>query len=565
MTGKSALVDPPMDPGASMLVMEVGNKSGPYSSSMTNNGNTGWVPWVVDDQGELVRFKLYDNDLRLDSLYYAQGVRPGTYTLKGFIHIWADTSISPKLSAFSYNPYDNLPYQRRQEFVLQEPMVINLGEAQIASFGRYFIKAVWKGGYASSAYDRWMINPMTYSVEALPGDSKALEVLESWKNTAWLAWVSNRTLHASGIPSRPMEVATVVIEPEPSVKSGHTPPTSGLLDFDAGGWHTMIIRSDGSVWGTGNNERGQLGITGAVNQPKPVNMFGHAKALALGQSFSLALKQDGTVWATGNNYSGALGDLTNDDASTFHQVAQNTKSIAAGYVHSALIKQDGTLWTAGDNRGGQLGDGTQENRTMFLSVASDVASVSAGGWHTCYITNGGALYGFGYNSSGQLGDGSTAMRTRPMQILDSAIAVACGAYHTMILKTDGTLWATGNNEHGQLGDGTTTNRSLPVQIAQEVTSVSAGEMFTLFIKHDGTLWSMGYNGQGQLGDGTREPKKVPVQVMEHIVAVEAGYEHAIALDRDGRLWGFGSNSAGQLGDGTDNNYRVLPVRVFLNE
>ena len=376
MTGRYALVEPPRNSGSSLLVLEVGNKSGQYHSALTNNGNTGWIPWVVDHQGKLVHFKLYDSDLHLDSLYYAEDVKPGMYTLKGFVHIWSDTSKSPKLSAFSFNPYDNLPYQGRQEFALQDPITLRLAEAQIASFGRYFIKAVWKGGYASPAYDRWMIDPTTFFAESLPGDPRALEVLALWKTPVWMSWVRNRTLVANGMLSTPKEdpvSATVQeVDPEsaretfadretvpviPSVQANFQ--SQGILAFDAGGWHTMIVRADGTVWGVGNNERGQLGTPDTTNQAKPITMFGHTRSLALGQSFSLVLRQDGTVWATGNNHAGVLGDGTNDDASSFHLVAEDTESIAAGYIHSILVKQDGSLWTAGDNRGGQLGDGTQ--------------------------------------------------------------------------------------------------------------------------------------------------------------------------------------------------------------
>ncbi|MDD3824051.1 MAG: hypothetical protein PHN93_09925 [Sphaerochaetaceae bacterium] len=570
-------VEYPHNPGSSMLVVEVANKSGQYTSALTNNGYTGWIPWVVDSQGNTVRFRLYDSGMKLDSLYYAENLKSGIYTLKGFIHIYSDMSKTPTLGIFDFNPYGNMPYQNRQEFTLTTPLSIELKKAEIVSFGAYYIKAVWKGGFSSPANDRWMINPETFSVETIPDDRQALEVLRTWSSPDWLSWLRNCSISdrvAQKVSTKEIELIPASVEVAVEKSSTETEldvrdlQTSSLLvieDFDAGGWHSMAIRSNGSLWAAGNNEKGQLGIRDTSKHFQPIEVLDHVRSVALGQSFTLVLKEGGSLWVTGNNAHGELGDTTLIDQYAFKQTLGNVKAISAGNCHSAAITADGRLWTTGDNRIGQLGDGTLQNRNTFASVADYVAFVDAGGWHTCYITEKGELYACGLNGSGQLGDGTDTYRAQPVKIMDRIVSVACGENHTMICRGDGTLWATGNNEYGQLGDGTTVNRLSPVEIDNEVVSVTAGANFTLYIKSDGSLWGMGYNGNGALGDGTGVMHTAPVRIMEHVVAVKAGFEHSLVRDEEGQLWSFGLNSSGQLGIGSDVYYRDKPTKAFIWE
>ena len=73
---------------------------------------------------------------------------------------------------------------------------------------------------------------------------------------------------------------------------------------------------------------------------------------------SLILKNDGTLWGTGDNQYGqlGLGDTTNRN--TFTQITTNTdnvKSVYCGGSHAFILKNDGTLWGCGRNDYGQLG------------------------------------------------------------------------------------------------------------------------------------------------------------------------------------------------------------------
>lgn len=70
-------------------------------------------------------------------------------------------------------------------------------------------------------------------------------------------------------------------------------------------------------------------------------------AIAAGHYHTLALKSDGTVWAWGSNSDGQLGDGTQTNRSVPVQVTglSDVVHIAAGGAHSLAVRRDGTLWT----------------------------------------------------------------------------------------------------------------------------------------------------------------------------------------------------------------------------
>lgn len=300
-------------------------------------------------------------------------------------------------------------------------------------------------------------------------------------------------------------------------------------------------------------------VTNSAGSARTYTGFG--PAFSAGYMFSLFTGADGTLWGVGYNNYGQLGDGT----ATFRylpvQVATGVTAVSAGNAHALFLKSDGTLWGMGYNGSGQLGDGSGTNRTSPVQIASGVTAIAAGGNHSLYLKTDGTLWGMGYNYYGQLGDGSSSNRFSPVSVASNVRAIAAAGTQSFFVKTDGTLWAMGNNFYGSLGDGTTNVRYTPVQVATGVDSVAAGNLHMLFVKTDGTLWGAGFNYYGQLGTGTNYNTYLsPVMIDSRVAAAAAGYDHSLYLRTDGSLWATGANSYGQLGDGTYTN-RYSPVMI----
>jgi alpha-tubulin suppressor-like RCC1 family protein len=333
--------------------------------------------------------------------------------------------------------------------------------------------------------------------------------------------------------------------------------TAAFTSASAGYSSTLFVLGNGSLYGMGSNSTGQLGVPtllGNTTGPtSPVLIAtGVAKAIATRGFHSLFIKTDGTLWAMGLNNSGQLGDGTTTNRTAPIQIATQVAAASGGESHTLFLKTNGTLWAMGANGSGQLGTGNIIQQNTPVQIATGVAQISAGGQHSLFLKTDGTLWAMGTNNEGQLGDGTQTNRTTPVQISTGVATIGAGNYHSLFIKNDGTLWAMGANSTGQLGDGTTTRRLAPIQVATGVTAVTASS-HTLFIKTNGSLWGMGYNFNSQLGVGSGSSQLSPIQVAAGILAVSAGGTHSVFLKTDGTLLLAGNNQYGQLGTGDTNN------------
>ncbi len=366
----------------------------------------------------------------------------------------------------------------------------------------------------------------------------------------------------------------------------------------------------------GGNVNGQLGDGTNTNRSAPVQVrdpgdptgfLQNAAAISCYGFHSVALRTDGTVWTWGLNNYGQLGDGTSTDRNTPVQVIdptdptgflQNVVSVATGGYHTLVVKADGTVWAWGNNNFGQLGNGTTVNSRVPVRVLDsadpsgflqNVSGVAGGDAQTVAVKTDGTVWTWGANSYGQLGDGTTTGRSTPVQVKDlndpsgylqNAVYVQGGAYQALALLADGTVRGWGRNDEGELGDGTFMSRTSAVQtidptdpsgFLQNVSVLSGGASHGVVLKGDGTVWAWGHNGLGQLGDGTTTFRNSPVQVKDpgdpsgfiqgvaNLNVAGAGY-HSLAIKADGTAWAWGDNDHGQLGDGTTAN-RPTPVQV----
>ena len=291
----------------------------------------------------------------------------------------------------------------------------------------------------------------------------------------------------------------------------------------SGGYHTAAIKTDGSLWVWGRNNRGQLGDFSNTNRSTPVTTFAGGndwKQVTCGGFHTAAIKTDGSLWTWGFGNNGQLGtnDTTNRSTPvTTFAGGNNWKQVSMSNRcrHSAAIKTDGTLWIwgNGNNLGINLfGDANSRNTPVTTFVGgNNWKQVSVGYEFTAAVKTDGSLWTWGRGTEGQLGDNNAITRSTPVTTFaggNNWKSVACSG-HTAAIKTDGSLWTWGYNNSGQLGTSNTTWRSTPVTTfagGNNWKQVTCGNRHTGAIKTDGTLWVWGsddFNALGTNGAGNR--------------------------------------------------------------
>jgi YVTN family beta-propeller protein len=375
-------------------------------------------------------------------------------------------------------------------------------------------------------------------------DIGAYELMETLAVEAWGYNLDGELGNGSFTTSSPYGISS------PGAVSG----LSGVVAVAGGQFHSLAVKSDGTVWAWGSNNYAQLGYAVESNSDTPGQVIGPGGsgfltgvvAIAGGGAHSLALKSDGTVWAWGNNGNGQLGDGTTTTTGMPVQVSGLTGvvAIAGGGAHSLAVKSDGTVWAWGNNGNGQLGNGTfvASNTPVQVSGLLGVVAIAGGVTHSLALKSDGTVWAWGNNGNGQLGNGTFVASNTPVQAsgLSGIVAIAADGigFHSIALKSDGTVWAWGDNELGELGNGTFTESDTPVQVSglSGVVAIAAGGYHSLTLMSDRTVWDWGANDSGELGNGsfaTSPPEGIPLSAqvsgLNGVVAIAGGGGHSLVL------------------------------------
>ena len=260
---------------------------------------------------------------------------------------------------------------------------------------------------------------------------------------------------------------------------------SGQLTLCEGGYHTVGIRTNGTVMAVGDAGDGQCEIDGWKN----------ITSIAAGFEHTVGLKADGTVVAAGSNDSGQC------DVSSW----KNIVAISARGKNTVGLKKNGTVVATGDNESGQCD----------VDGWTDIVAVSAGRDHTVGLKEDGTVVAVGDNEYGQCDvDGWTDI-----------VAISARSLHTVGLKADGTVVAVGSNANGQCD----------VDDWTDIVAIAAGFKHTLGLKKDGTVVAVGQNTKSQCD----------VEDWKNIVAIAAGDSYSVGLKKDGTIVAIGRNDYGQ--------------------
>lgn len=241
----------------------------------------------------------------------------------------------------------------------------------------------------------------------------------------------------------------------------------------ADGEHSCALLEEGDLYCWGRNGSGQLGQQDEADtnslELSPVRL-GTAdqtfSALFTGTEHTCAIS-GGTLYCTGNNQLGQLGLGSGAPISRRRLTAiDEPRDFVAGAgstQHSCAITERNQLYCWGDSAYSGLGE---DISARLISVPTRLPNPTAvdrvrlGPTGGCALADR-ALYCWGSNSAGQLALGKGVYEQDTPALVDETIQVqnaALGESHICALTTSGVVACAGLNEHGEVGDGTLTQR-----------------------------------------------------------------------------------------------------------
>jgi hypothetical protein len=296
--------------------------------------------------------------------------------------------------------------------ILSDEPVVN-----IDSVRKLFLRndgSLWRG----------TVNDGTYGFEKLLEDVANISsggcsiggVLIAKKDgSLWAMGHNSWGAYGNGTRSASMDVPIKVMQSAPGL--GYSDGFFGSMAH--GATHSLFVSykqpDEGLLFGMGRDANWQLGMgtIGDSHYLVPTRPYGGVDdvlAVAAGERHSLVLKRDGSLYVSGDNNKGQIGRGVVPFAFLFTKIVdEGVTSITAAGGHSLFIKSDGSLWAMGNNFSGQLGTGDRNNSTTPVKVVdSDVVAVETGGGYTLFRKSDGSFWGMGANHDGQLGIGKDA-------------------------------------------------------------------------------------------------------------------------------------------------------------
>ena len=268
-----------------------------------------------------------------------------------------------------------------------------------------------------------------------------------------------------------MEAMSVLSEDDLALIAARERMRPGAVQ--AGGWHTVGLRSDGRVMAAGRIDEGQCDVdnwTGIVQ-------------IAAGTLHTVGLRADGTVVAVGSNEQGQCDvdawqnvvEIACGDWATFARFADGTvaatgypaypgldawrgvtKLCAGAYMAAGLYGQGDAYATHPSAQAAAFSSledlALTTGGAVGLTKSGDATATFPGfpAWHDMALISAGNHCVLGVRADGLLyAHFFRYTDARDIAQFDDVISVSAGDTHSVLLEADGTVFAFGNNDYGQ--------------------------------------------------------------------------------------------------------------------
>lgn len=307
-----------------------------------------------------------------------------------------------------------------------------------------------------------------------------------------------RYIWDQGFHRRPFVLTTGITYKDIAI---HTASTTA--SFVAGTGHSLLVQSDGTLWGMGDQSMYQInGTTSTLVSLTKVGSLTTWDKVAVGSRYSLAIR-GGMLYSIGESTNGQTGYNSVSVRTSWGTVGSDTiwVEISAGSSSSYGRKSDGTIWAWGLNTSGRTGLGLTSGNTLIptqIGSDTDWTKIKAGSGKFLALKSNGTLWGAGSNGQGQLGTVSPTTTAVPIQVgtFTDIIDFDSNSDATLVLRSDGSLWGVGRQQNNNAMN------DQPVGTYTEFVSLTPGRAWTsVHVTNWGTwlrnaaneLWHFGYS------------------------------------------------------------------------
>lgn len=350
-----------------------------------------------------------------------------------------------------------------------------------------------------------------------------------------------------------------------------------VRSLDAGGLHSIAVKTNGEVWAWGNNQFAAVGNNSRADQRIPTRVVGLPEATLADaggrHSVALAAPRVTTRLVDYGRWLGAAGSEARPAART-HSVPAGIAAASAGFTHGLVLDGEHRVWAFGQADHGQLGlpGGSREDPALVplpLDGARGFVQVEARGHRSLALRSDGAVFSWGEGTWGALGLGTKDDVAAPARVAlaEPVVRLAGGERHTLALDRAGAVWAFGENMHGELGVASPKLRLEPGRVPglTSPSFIAAGAFHGLAVSISGALYAWGSGYRGQLGTGTRldQSAVTEVRLPRDVVTVSAGRHFTLVVRNGGALSAFGDDSECQI-SGAPGGAEELSPRSLAN-
>ena len=255
---------------------------------------------------------------------------------------------------------------------------------------------------------------------------------------------------------------------------------------------SYVVRTDGTVWKLTQKTKNDS----LINRFKVKKFMSGVSHLYCGRAWTgnnnFALKKDGSLWGWGENEYGEMANGKTKKVSRPVRIMTNVMSFTCiedswgmdqeGNVCLA-IKKDHTLWGWGFNQGG-IPEGKSEKVTSPVKIMNDIVFVD--GYHNIIVAidKKKQLFSWGRYAIGSDSEKFLVTFTAfyPTKVADDVITADADVKGVFYIRSDKTLY--GCDFHGETP--LETRLKTKMKILKNVKAVKAFENFAL--TEDGTLW-----------------------------------------------------------------------------